>query len=244
MTQNGEAVALLGDAHLYEGDPEVGAFVDFLDRLSSRIGTLAILGDLFSAWIGRRELIRSHHSRVVEALRGLRRRGCRILYIEGNHDFFLTALYGGDPFDRIVSNEIDLRLGGRDVHLVHGDLINRRDRQYRAWRTLAKSRVFFSLFNLMPAAGRLRFVSSLEQRLATTNMAFRGGFPVDECAAYARRQIARGRELIVFGHFHEERRMEWGEGTRRTVVYVLPAWRNGHRYLRLEAGREPEFVSS
>jgi UDP-2,3-diacylglucosamine hydrolase len=242
---DGEGViALLGDAHLFDGDPEVQAFVDFVDTLPPDINTLVILGDLFSAWIGRRELQQPHHRMVVEALRRLRGRGCRILYIEGNHDFFLTRLFSGDPFERLAERSLDLRLSGRRVHLAHGDLVNRRDRQYLAWRAVSKSRLFYSLFNLLPAATRHDIVEGLERRLAKTNIAFRGEFPYDECEAYARRQMGSGAEILVFGHFHQELRIEYSEEERRATAYVLPAWRSGHTYLRLSPGAEPAFVSA
>ncbi|HET6278368.1 MAG TPA: metallophosphoesterase [Candidatus Polarisedimenticolia bacterium] len=237
-------VALLGDAHLFDEDPEVPAFINFIDTLPADIGTLIILGDLFSAWIGRRELQRPHHMAVVEALRRLRSQGRRILYIEGNHDFFLARLFSGDPFERLAERSLDLRLGGRRVHLAHGDLVNRRDRQYLAWRAVSKSRAFYTLFNLLPAATRHGIVEGLEQRMAGTNLAFRGGFPYAECEAYASRQMETGAEILVFGHFHQELRIDYHAGERRATAYVLPAWRRGHIYLRLAPGSEPAFVSS
>ena len=237
------AVALLGDAHLRESDGEVAAFVRFLDALPRDIRTLAILGDLFAVWIGRRELLRPHHVRVIEALRRLRARGCRLLYVEGNHDFFLETLYGTSLFDRFSTGALDLPLAGRRAHLAHGDLVNRRDRQYLAWRAVSKNRLFFSAFSLLPAAIRLRIADRLEERLAGTNLDFRGGFPHAECEAYARGRIRGGAEILVFGHFHEELRLDYMEGDRRGSVFVLPAWRAGHRYLRIDPGGEPVFVS-
>jgi UDP-2,3-diacylglucosamine hydrolase len=237
-------IALLGDAHLREGDPEVEAFIGFLDTLPREIATLAILGDLFSVWIGRPELNHPHHARVVEALRRLRARGCRLIYVEGNHDFFLRRMLAGDPFDAVIETTIDIEAGGRRIHLAHGDLVNRRDRQYRAWRALSKNRLFFAAFNLLPRRRRQRIVDDLERGMARTNMEFRGGFPVAESLAYARARIARGREVLVFGHFHEERRVEVAEAGRSGVLFVLPAWRTGHRYLRIEPGMPPAFVSA
>src|SRR5213593_264930 len=167
------AVALLGDAHLRESDGEVAAFVRFLDALPGDIRTLAILGDLFAVWIGAPDLVRRHHRDVVEALARLRARGCTLLYIEGNHDFFLHRLYGAGLFDHLATDALDLLLAGRRAHLAHGDLVNRRDRKYLVWRAISKNRLFFSAFNLLPAALRLRIADRLEERLAATNMNFR-----------------------------------------------------------------------
>jgi UDP-2,3-diacylglucosamine hydrolase len=237
-------VALLGDAHLREQDAEVAAFVRFLDTLPRDVTRLAILGDLFSAWIGRPELERPHHREVVEALRRLRGRGCGVLYVEGNHDFFLRGRMSGDPFDAFAEDTLDLSLAGRRVHLAHGDMVNRHDHQYRSWRAVSKSRVFFAAFNLLPVRRRQLLVDDLERGMARTNMEFRGGFPVAECLAYARPRVRAGTDLIVFGHFHEERRIDILEGGRKGSVFVLPAWRTAHRYLRLEPGVDPAFVSA
>jgi UDP-2,3-diacylglucosamine hydrolase len=237
-------VALLGDAHLRESDEEVTAFVGFLDGLPGDIRTLAILGDLFAIWIGSADLVRRHHRAVVTALARLRARGCALLYIEGNHDFFLGRLYGAGLFDRLATDALDLRLAGRSAHLAHGDLVNRRDRQYLAWRALSKNRLFFSAFSLLPAGTRLGIAERLEAGLTGTNLKARRGFPFSECETYARRRIRGGAEILVFGHFHEELRFEVREGDRTGLVFVLPAWRAGHRYLRIDPGAEPVFVSA
>lgn len=237
-------IVLLGDAHLRDGDPEVGAFVRFLDGLQEDVGALAILGDLFAVWIGAPELQRPHHRQVIEALERLRARGCVVMYIEGNHDFFLERIDGGRLFDRLAPDSLELTISGRRVHLAHGDLVNTRDRQYLAWRRLSKNRLFFSSFSLLPAGARLSIADRLEARLARTNVDFRRGFPFAECEAYARRRIADGDEILVFGHFHEERRIDYEVGGSRGSVFVLPAWRAGHRYLRIDPGAEPVFASA
>jgi UDP-2,3-diacylglucosamine hydrolase len=237
-------VALLGDAHLREGDAEVPEFVRFVDALPRDIRTLAILGDLFSVWIGSADLLRPHHRYVIDALTRLRARGCALVYVEGNHDYFLERLYARTLFDRFSADVLDLELAGRRAHLAHGDLVNGRDRQYLAWRAVSKSRPFYSVFNLLPARTRVSIADGLEARMARTNLEFRTGFPFAECEAYARRRIGEGARVLVFGHFHEERRLDFKEGEGSGSVFVLPAWRGGHRYLRIDPGAEPAFVST
>ncbi len=237
-------VALLGDAHLREGDEEVPAFVRFLEALPRDIRTLAILGDLFAVWIGSPDLMKRHHHEVIDGLARLRSRGCALLYVEGNHDYFLGRRYAKTLFDSFATDALDLVLAGRRAHLAHGDLVNRRDRQYLAWRFLSKNRLFFSAFSCLPALTRQSIADRLEARLARTNMEFRRGFPFAECETYARGRIKNGSQLLVFGHFHEEKRLDFQEGDASGSVFVLPAWRAGHRYLRIEPGVEPVFVSA
>jgi hypothetical protein len=80
--------------------------------------------------------------------------------------------------------------------------------------------------------------------MARTNMEFRGGFPFAQCLVEARPRVRSGTEMIVYGHFHDERRIAVSEGERIGSVYVLPAWRDGHRYLRVTPGEAPVFVSA
>src|SRR2546425_1967039 len=143
-------VALLGDAHLRESDDEVAAFVRFLDTLPRDVRTLAILGDLFAVWIGLPDLVRRHHHEVVAALKRLRARGCSLLYVEGNHDFFLHRLYGADLFDRLATDALDLVLAGRRAHLAHRDLVDRRGRQHPAWRAPSQNPGVFSALPPLP----------------------------------------------------------------------------------------------
>ena len=181
---------------------------------------------------------------VTDALGRLRRRGCALLYVEGNHDFYLRRIDGGRLFDLRAETFADLALAGRRAHLAHGDLVNTRDRQYRAWRAVSKNRLFFSAFSLLPTGARLSIAERLERRLAGTNARHKSGFPLTECEAYARRRIEEGREILIFGHFHEERRFDYQVGAKTGTVFVLPAWRDDHRYLRIDPGAEPVFVSA
>jgi len=48
------------------------------NTLPGSIGVLAVLGDLFSAWIGREDLSARTTGRSLDAFRRLRRRGCRL----------------------------------------------------------------------------------------------------------------------------------------------------------------------
>src|SRR2546425_1259065 len=126
-------VALLGDAHLRESDDEVAAFVRFLDTLPRDVRTLAILGDLFAVWIGSPDLVRRHHYEVVTALNRLRARGCSLLYVEGNHDFFLRRLYGADLFDRLATDALDLVLAERPAAPPPAGPVHRHARPSLAW---------------------------------------------------------------------------------------------------------------
>lgn len=237
------SILLLGDAHLRDGDPEVDAFLHFLDTLPGDVTALYLLGDLFDLWIGAPAFLTGSHQRVVEGLRRLRSRDVRIAYVEGNRDYHLRTTYLGDPFDELAEEGMKVNFGGRHIHLAHGDLVNRRDRPYRFWRRLAKGPLLIGAFRLLPTGLAGGLAGRLERRLARTNLRHRIRFPEEECRAFAERRRRDGADTLVLGHFHAETRRVFEERSRRMEVFVLPAWREERRFLRIRsdgsAGFEP-----
>lgn len=232
------SILLLGDAHLHEGDPEVGSFLRFLKSLPSRTSALYLLGDLFDLWIGAPAFLSSCHARVVEALRELRASGIPLTYVEGNRDYHLGRIFSPDPFAEVAGEGTDVAYGARRIHLAHGDLVNREDRPYRTWRRIAKGPLLLAALCMLPSGTARSLASTLERRIAKTNQRHRARFPEEECRRFALEQLGRGNDTLVLGHFHQETRREY-RGPEGTIeVYVLPAWREGRRSLRIhEDGR-------
>src|SRR5262249_61798983 len=112
-------VALLADAH--PGGPG-GAAAPLVDQLAALpaagASRLVLLGDLFQAWVGLRRFETPEVAAVVPALRGLRERGLRVDYVEGNRDFFLRGGPYADAFDAVV-HQVPLVSAGRRYLPVH-----------------------------------------------------------------------------------------------------------------------------
>lgn len=239
--QEGDLV-FVADAHLRPGHAEVGRFVSFLADIRAPASVLFILGDLFDTWFGNPELQKAHHREVIEALRIIARSGVRIEFVEGNREFRIARGFLGDPFARVAADQLLADCGGRRLFLTHGDLINRKDRQYRLWRAFSKSRLTQAAFGMLPAPARHRIIDSLERSLRGTNHRNRKRFPIEACREFADRVFQTGADMIVLGHFHEERVIRFpGEGTGR-LLCVLPAWCDGGGYMRIRGGGPGEFI--
>jgi len=235
-------LVFVADAHLTSDDPEVDAFVRFLEEVGSRASTLAILGDLFNLWLGRRKFSLPHHRKVLSALGELEGRGVRLVYVEGNRDFHLRRVHLGDPFETVAEDSLVETFGGWKFWATHGDAINLDDRPYRAWKAFSKSAPVYGAFSLLPGALGTRLAESLERKLSGTNIKHKTRFPIEHCRAYARLVLEQGCHGLVLGHFHEELRLDLGERDGRPLAaWVLPAWRHGHRYLVFDGGLEPRF---
>lgn len=237
-------LALVGDVHLDRDDPDLPAFLAFLDRLGETSGRIVFLGDLFNIWLGRRELEMPHQTAVIERLGELRDRGVVVRYVEGNRDYRIGNGYAGSALDDASDAGLVEQWGGRRLFVVHGDLANAGDRQYRAWRRVSRSFAVWGLFNLLPAATRLKLAERVERRMRSSNLEYKREFPDSEVRAYAAPYLASGFDTVVLGHFHVEKdlRLEPPGPTGR--VLVLPEWKGSRRHLQVTEEGEISFVDS
>ncbi|MEE9226686.1 MAG: metallophosphoesterase [Acidobacteriota bacterium] len=235
-------LVFVADAHLRPGRAEVGRFVTFLTDIRASASVLFILGDLFDTWFGMPDLQGSHNREVVEALRHLADSGVRIRFVEGNRDFRIGPTFLRDPFERIGTRQLTETYGGRRFWAEHGDRVNRSDRGYLIWRSFAKSRLTQTVFGWLPASTRLRIVGSLENSLKKTNARHRILFPFQECERFAERVFNGGADVIVLGHFHQERILRYRYPDGDKILYVLPAWYEAGGYLRFRGRGEGEFI--
>ena len=232
MSVERSRVAFIGDVHLELGDPAVEPFTRMLQRLSESCDALVLLGDLFNLWIGHPELQLARQHEVAATLRAIRGRGVPVYYVEGNRDFRIGRAFQGDLFATATDGGLEQRVAGQSLWAIHGDLANRADRRYRAWRRLSRSGSFWRCFNLLPVGLRLAVANRLETWMRSTNLAFKAAFPRTMIEDYATEFAARGHDAIVLGHFHVEKHWQLAGGAS---VYVLPEWKGSRRHLVADA---------
>jgi UDP-2,3-diacylglucosamine hydrolase len=228
---------VVADTHLTRRDEDLSAFVEFLLSRGAAASAVAHLGDLFNVWLGRPRFQMEHMATVLNAFRMLRARGVRTYLTEGNRDFNARRWEAGSAFDEVAEESMDLVVAGRRVRLAHGDLVNTADRQYRAWRRLARSRPAQAVLGLLPSRAGVRLAERLEERLRGTNTRHKSYFPLESAHSWGEAAHREGCQFVFVGHFHEERTIglspgeEGDPGGARMIV--LPDWRSSNRYLYL-----------
>jgi UDP-2,3-diacylglucosamine hydrolase len=237
-------LVFIGDVHLDRDDPDLDAFLEFLDRLGRSARRVVLMGDLFNLWIGRPDMEQPHHRAVLERLRVLRSLGVVVRYVEGNRDYRIGPSYANGALDDAGDAGFEESHGGKRLFAIHGDLANAQDRQYRTWRRLSRSRPFWGLFNLLPARTRNRLADDLEQRMRATNLAHKQRFPEEQVRAYAAPWLAAGHDAVVLGHFHVEKDLTAEPPSAPGRILVLPEWKGSRRHLRVDAAGGIRFVDS
>jgi len=211
---------IIADSHVGQGKDDAAAMSALVHRaIAEGVGEIVYLGDAFQYLIGMSKFWTSSLHEVMESWREARRRDVRIVVIEGNRDFFLD--------EPELEAEIDWSgrcyefvSGDRHYRLDHGDLVNRRDFQYRFWSKLSKSAIARIWARLLPRSLAVAIVRHMEAHLAKTNRRFRYTKPIVDLQRSASSAWVDGVDVLFWGHFHTHWECRGGD----RLAMIIPAW--------------------
>ena len=111
----------ISDIHLGTPGCQALALMDFLRTHPS--DTLYLVGDIIDGWqLRRRWYWPQAHNDVVQKLLRRVRKGCRVIYVPGNHDEFARD-FVGHHFGgiEVVQEAVHVTADGRSLWIIHGD---------------------------------------------------------------------------------------------------------------------------
>jgi UDP-2,3-diacylglucosamine hydrolase len=205
----------IADAHLRDpADENYRRMLSFLNELRGTTTTLIMMGDIFEFWAGYQHTVFAHYVPLLEALRGLKESGTRLIFVEGNHDFDPGPYFGEVLGCELIPDSGEVVLDEKRFHLTHGDLVDPHDFWYRLLRWALRSPLRRALQSIISPdwAWRIGYNWSLRSdRYHKPGFQPRDPRPLIE--PYAQHQCACGSEVVVTGHFHNPCRgqVEGGE---------------------------------
>jgi UDP-2,3-diacylglucosamine hydrolase len=231
-TMSGVKRLIIADSHVGQGADDAAAMSSLVRRAAAEgVVEVIYLGDAFQYLIGMSKFWTSALQEVMEAWREARRSGVRIVIIEGNRDFFLDEPELAVEIDW-VGRRYEFSTTDRRYRLDHGDLVNRRDFQYRFWSKISKSGMARVWARLLPRPVAVTIVRRMEAHLATTNRKFRYAKPIGDLERNAAQAWSEGIDVLFWGHFHTH--WECCEGTR--LAMIIPAWLETRTAVMVEPG--------
>ena len=111
----------VSDLHLGTPGCQAVALLDFLKHHPSE--QLYLVGDIVDGWqLRRRWFWPQAHNDVVQKLLRRARKGCRVVYVPGNHDEFARQ-FAGHAFGgiEVVQDAVHVTADGRSLWVLHGD---------------------------------------------------------------------------------------------------------------------------
>ncbi len=111
----------ISDLHLGTPGCQAGPLLEFLKHHPSE--TLYLVGDIIDGWqLRRRWYWPQSHNDVVQKLLKRARKGCRVVFVPGNHDEFARH-FTGHHFGgvEVVQDAVHTTADGKRLWVVHGD---------------------------------------------------------------------------------------------------------------------------
>lgn len=184
----------------------------FLDSLIGKADLLILNGDVFDLWFCWKNVIIKGYFPILKKLADIKEKGCRIVFIAGNHDFwfrdFLTNYMDIEVYKNSFIEEID----GKKILISHGDLYTSNDLRYKLFRTLVRNRFMMFIFEILHPdfsleIGKKLSRSSRKKRTARNLTIKREKGLID----FARKQL-KNYDIVVMGHSHLPKILELENG--------------------------------
>jgi len=230
---------IIADAHLGQSPGDTEEMCALIGRAADGVGEICYLGDAFQYLIGMSKFWTTGVRRVMDCWRTARAEGVRIGVVEGNRDFFLDEPDLAEEIDW-AGRRYDFAAGERQFRLVHGDLVNRRDFQYRFWSKVSKCGIARLWARLLPRPVAVTIVRRMEAHLATTNRKFRYVKPIADLEKCAARAWKEGVDVLFWGHFHTAWECRQGDH----LAMIIPAWLETRCSVLVEPDGAWSFVDS
>ena len=218
-----QSFAVVSDVHMRSpNDAQTRLFLDCIKNLT-KVDVLFCLGDIFDFVFAGDRFYVQHWKEVFGALADLQKRGVRVVFLEGNHD------YGFEHFLHATLRESFTVAADAEVvctHPILGEVVLRHGDDivcpwhYLWFRKVVKSRVFQSIGKLVP--GRLtNAFFNFYARLSRKRDVYRTLEPAYlwKCVGSFLRghnSVGRQPDVLVIGHVHQHVDALWH--TTRVIV--------------------------
>jgi UDP-2,3-diacylglucosamine pyrophosphatase LpxH len=195
----------VSDIHLGTPGCQAEALLDFMKHHPS--DQLYLVGDIIDGWqLRRRWYWPQAHNDVVQKLLRRARKGCRVIFVPGNHDefarHFLGHQFGGID---VVRDTVHTLLDGRRLWVTHGDYFDAVI-QYAKWLAYVGD----NLYELTLKLNRYLNIWRRRLRLPYWSLSAYLKLKVKKAVSYvndfevavAQEARRRGHHGVVCGHIH------------------------------------------
>ncbi len=117
----------ISDVHLGNPNSQAGKLLKILKEYEFE--NLFIIGDFIDmTYLKRKFYWNQDHSTVIQKILRLSRKGCKVVYILGNHDFYIRSVIEEENIhfgEILICNEyIHQTTKGEKIYLTHGDVFD------------------------------------------------------------------------------------------------------------------------
>ena len=223
------ATYFISDIHIGLQSPKSEQLkLDNLERLFAIIKaegrSLYMLGDILDYWMEFRHVIPKGFSRFLCLLSDLVSHNIEVVYVAGNHDFYLGRFFDDELGVKTIYGLHERLIDGRKFLIAHGDGLGKGDIGYKLFARVVRNRFNLSLLELHPdlAISLMKYLSRLSRNHKKVDRVFE----TDRVLNLAETLAAEKKfDYFVCGHNHVQGIMELSVSPCRYVN--LGSWIDG-----------------
>ena len=197
-------VIFIADAHLRNPDDlNYRTMLRFLREFPANVDTLVIAGDFFEFWLGDSPEAFPHYKPALDELEILTRKGVKLLFFEGNHDFHLGKYFRTAFNAEVFPEKAEIIIDGKRTFICHGDLINRYDYGYLALRFIFRNPLTRMLAKIVPSAVPAFIARKLGKHSKEKHKTVEAKWDYKQLVRkFAAARFKDGFDLVVTAHYH------------------------------------------
>lgn len=223
-----EGAIFLSDAHYSFKHRELIGFLKALRSQTIQTPQLILMGDVFDLLFGNIPATIARNQEAVDLINTLSD-NIEIVYLEGNHDFNLSAIFPGVEVYPIKQQPVICSYKEESVALAHGDFNG--PLGYRIYTALIRNPVVLSLLNLINKIGKQCILKALDDKLKHKDDCHK----MHSFEQFVEKHLGAvelaGHTMFIEGHHHQNRSFQL-----KNCRYInLPAFACGRHYMRLDS---------
>ncbi len=207
----------ISDLHLSANQPALTRlFLYFIQHQARKAEALYILGDLFESWIGDDDES-PFNQQIAATLAELNARGVKTYFMPGNRDFLIGQRFIKKAGCQLLNDPTLITLYGIPTLLTHGDSLCTLDKNYMAFRHLARTRFLQSLFLGLPLFLRQEIARYLRGKEHTGMPSHDAKYDIvmDDLMKEVKESSA---QWIIHGHTHQPCIQLFNQETQHTTA--------------------------
>lgn len=179
--------------------------VRWLTEIKQDAAELYLMGDVFDFWFEYKTVVPRGYIRLLGKLAEMADAGIKIYFFKGNHDMWMFDYLPKELGATIISDELEMKRGGKKFYMHHGDGLGPGDQQFKILKKFFRSKFCQWLFaRLHPNLGvGIAAYWSKHSRLANDQQEEFKSEADEHLVAYCRELLkTRTYDYLIFGHRH------------------------------------------
>ncbi|MFN8281426.1 MAG: UDP-2,3-diacylglucosamine diphosphatase [Saprospiraceae bacterium] len=214
-------LAIISDVHLGTYGCHADELLDYLKSIRPR--KLIINGDFIDGWAFSKSYFPDAHFEVIRYVLKMIRKGCKVIYITGNHDEFLRNYSDLTIGGLSIVDKYIMEIEGRKYWFFHGDIFDHSTKGISKYLAKVGGKGYDGLIifnrlmnNVLVRLGREKY--SLSKKIKSV-VKHAVKFIHDFEANAAEAAIAKGFDVVICGHIHQPR-MQYYRTSEGAVQYL------------------------